>query len=136
MKITKSELKEMIREVLKEELAKKSLTEAAANYKYYYVVCALEDFGKISEILAAGVRRVDADWCARRGYDPAEEAMTDFWDATEIPYSDDWDDDMYDSLMRYVYEIDETIYNTRAGLPETDADIIKYVEDSIAEYED
>ena len=62
--------------------------------------------------------------------------MTDFWDATEIPYSDDWDDDMYDSLMRYVYEIDETIYNTRAGLPETDADIIKYVEDSIAEYED
>ena len=56
--------------------------------------------------------------------------MTDFWDATEIPYSDSWDDDMYDSLMRYVYEIDETTYNTKAGLPKTDAEIIKYVEDS------
>jgi hypothetical protein len=136
MKMTRTELKEMIREVLKEELSKKPLNEAAANYKYYYVVCVLEDFGKISEVLAAGVRKVDVDWCSKRGYDPAEEAMTDFWDATEIPYSDNWDDDMYDSLMRYVYEIDETTYNTRAGLPKADADIIKYVEDSTAEYED
>ena len=62
--------------------------------------------------------------------------MTDYWDATGIPYSDDWDDNMWDSLMRYVYEIDEPTYRTRVGLPKTDVDIIKYVEDSVAEYEE
>lgn len=105
----------------------------SGNYKYYYVVCLNDD---TSEIYDTGVRRVDADWCAARGYDPAEEAMTDFWDATGIPYSDDWDDDMWDSLMRYVYEIDEHTYNTKSVLPKTDKEILKYVEDSLADYEE
>ena len=62
--------------------------------------------------------------------------MTDYFDAAEIAYSDDWSDDMWDSLARYVFEIDEITYKTEAGLPKTDAEILQFVEDSIAAYED
>ena len=62
MKITKSELKQMIRETLREELAAKrylkETTAKTANYKYYYVVYLLEDFGS-EKVLAAGTIRVD-----------------------------------------------------------------------------
>jgi hypothetical protein len=43
---------------------------------------------------------------------------------------------MWDSLSRYVYEIDENTYNTETGLPKTDTDIIKYVKKSTADYEE
>lgn len=138
MKITKSELKQMIRETLREELAAKrylkETTAKTANYKYYYVVCLLEDFGS-EKVLAAGTIKVDPSRLV--GSETAEErAMTDYFDATEIAYSDDWSDDMWDSLARYVFEIDEITYKTEVGLPKTDAEILQFVEDSIAAYED
>lgn len=97
-------------------------------------MCLLEDFGS-EKVLAAGTIKVDPSRLV--GSETAEErAMTDYFDAAEIAYSDDWSDDMWDSLARYVFEIDEITYKTEAGLPKTDAEILQFVEDSIAAYED
>ena len=104
-------------------------------YRYYYVVCLLEEFFSGPRVLASGTIKVDITTLTE-SETPEERAMTDYFDSTEIAYSDDWDDDMWDNLYRYVYEIDENTYNTEAGLPKTDADIIKYVEESTADYEE
>lgn len=97
------------------------------NYGYYFVVC-IRDTGKKRKVLAAGCQREDLDRCARYGYDPAEEAMTDFWDGTGIPYSSSWRDDMWDELERYVFEIDEhTYWNASTLLPQTDKEIFDYM---------
>ncbi len=115
------------------------LTEAATNNdKYYYVVCLLNTTrGK--KVLAAGVQRLysdDIDYYSKKGYDLAEVAMTDFWDATGITRRSTWTDAKWDELERYVYEIDEATYKNRRTLPQTNKDILKYVEDSVAEYEE
>jgi hypothetical protein len=98
-----------------------------ANYGYYYVVC-LRNTGSKRKVLAHGMQRVDLDWCNSRGYDPAEEAMTDFWDGTEIPYSRGWRDYMWDQLERYVYLSDETDYKNRSWMPETDREVLLWVD--------
>lgn len=88
-----------------------------------------------AEVLAAGTIKVDLSKLSG-SETPEELAMTDYFDGTGIAYSDDWDDDMWDNLTRYVYEIDEDVYKTEKGLPKTDSEIIKYVEDSVADYEE
>lgn len=98
-----------------------------ANYGYYYVVC-LRNTGSKRKVLAHGMQKIDLDWCNSRGYDPAEEAMTDFWDSTEIPYSRGWRDYMWDQLERYVYLSDETDYKNRSWMPETDREILLWVD--------
>jgi hypothetical protein len=98
-----------------------------ANYGYYYVVC-LRNTGSKRKVLAHGMQRIDLDWCNSRGYDPAEEAMTDFWDSTEIPYSRGWRDYMWDQLERYVYLSDETDYKNRSWMPETDREVLLWVD--------
>jgi hypothetical protein len=113
----------------------KKAHKTTAGYKYYYVVCIREEAFGSPEVLAAGTTKVDLSTLAG-SETPEERAMTDYFDSTEIAYSDDWDDDMWDSLSRYVYEIDENTYNTETGLPKTDTDIIKYVKKSTADYEE
>ena len=106
--------------------------------KYYYVVC-LEDTAKGKKVLDAGVQRLysdDVDYYTKKGYDLAELAMTDFWDASGISYRSTWTDDRWDALERYVYEIDEATYKNRRTLPQTNKEILQYVENSLAEYED
>lgn len=113
----------------------KKASKAKAGYKYYYVVCMREEAFGSTEVLAAGTIKVDLSKLAG-SETPEERAMTDYFDSTEIAYSDDWDDDMWDDLTRYVYEIDANTYKTEIGLPKTDSEIIKYVEDSLADYEE
>jgi hypothetical protein len=113
----------------------KKAHKTTAGYKYYYVVCIREEAFGSPEVLAAGTTKVDLSTLVG-SETPAERAMTDYFDSTEIAYSDDWDDDMWDSLTRYVYEIDATTYKTETGLPKTDSEIIRYVEESLADYEE
>lgn len=97
------------------------------NYKYYYVVCILNE----TEVLSAGVQPVDLDFAAKTKTDPAELAVCDYFDATNIPYEDTWEDYMWDELDRYAYEIDEQTYKTEQGLPKSDADILAYVKNNV-----
>jgi hypothetical protein len=113
----------------------KKAHKTTAGYKYYYVVCISEEAFGSPEVLAAGTAKVDLSTLAG-SETPEERAMTDYFDGTEIAYSDDWDDDMWDSLTRYVYEIDADTYKTETGLPKTDSEILKYVEESLADYEE
>jgi hypothetical protein len=126
--------------LINSECKKYGITEAVApgSDKYYYVVCLLNTTrGK--KVLDAGVHRLysnDVDYYSKKGYDLAELAMTDFWDATGIAYRSTWTDAKWDELERYVYEIDEATYKNRRTLPQTDKEILKYVEDSVAEYKE
>lgn len=97
------------------------------NYKYYYVVCILNE----TEVLSAGVQSVNLDFAAKTNTNPAELAVCDYFDATNIPYEDTWEDHMWDDLDRYAYEIDEQTYKTEQGLPKSDADILKYVKNNV-----
>ena len=97
------------------------------NYKYYYVVCILNE----TEVLSAGVQSVDLDFATKTKSNPAELAVCDYFDATNIPYEDTWEDHMWDNLDRYAYEIDEHTYKTKQGLPKSDADILKYIENNV-----
>lgn len=54
------------------------------NYKYYYVVCILNE----TEVLSAGVQSVDLDLATKTKSNPAELAVCDYFDATNIPYED------------------------------------------------
>ena len=107
----------------------------SSSYKYYYVVCVLEEAFSSPTVLSAGTIKIDVNKVSAHET-PEELAMTDYFDRAGIVYSDDWDDDMWDYLTRYVYEIDATTYETESGLPKTNADILKYVEDSLADYEE
>lgn len=107
----------------------------SASYKYYYVVCILEEAFSSPTVLSAGTIKIDVSKISAHET-PEEVAMTDYFERAEIAYSDAWDDDMWDYLTRYVYEIDTTTYETEAGLPKTDTEILKYVEDSLADYKE
>lgn len=87
----------------------------------FYVICTID-----GAVVAHGVQEVDTatltDW-----EDAEDRAMTDFFDATEIAYSGEYDDDDgefdWDRLERYVFQADD-----ESTLPKTNREAQKFLD--------
>jgi hypothetical protein len=102
-----------------------------ANIKHYYVICTIDD-----EIVSHGVQKVDID-TLYRSETGEERAMTDYFDATEIAYNGEYDDDDgefdWDRLTRYVGEIDPSEISVYEKYTDADAQRLIEEEDLVVE---